>query len=310
MTGNPDVWSLPVDPNQGKVLGEMRRLTSNIAADNYPRVSADGKKVSFSSDRFKNADIYLKDLETGKETALTFTPVDEYFSIISPDRARVVYYGTGGEKGPGFFFYIVSSSGRPLKKICENCDGPFVDWSPDQTKLIRRTRGPGGLEHLVSRDIDSGQETPFVKHSKYSVSAAKLSPDGRWAAFQTVIDQTRRQIFVAPVQNWTAPGEAAWIPITDGSGRDLNAVWSPDGNFLYFFCERDGFRCFWAQRLDPATRRPVGAAFGVQHFHQARRSLLPFAEVRAIGLSLGRDKLVFSMAERTGNIWMAELPGK
>ena len=75
------------------------------------------------------------------------------------------------------------------------------------------------------RDLETREETPFLKHSKYGVTAAKLSPDGRWTAFQTAIDQkNRRQIFVAPVQNWTAPGETGWIPVTDGSGRDLNAV--------------------------------------------------------------------------------------
>ncbi len=35
---------------------------------------------------------------------------------------------------------------------------------------------------------------------------------------------------------------------------------------------------------------------------------MSFVEARAVGLSVRRAKLVFSMAERTGNIWMTELP--
>jgi hypothetical protein len=126
--------------------------------------------------------------------------------------------------------------------------------------------------------------------------------------FQTVTSQTQRQIFVARLQNWTAAGENDWIPITDGSGLDRNSVWSPDGNLLYFLSERDGFRCFWAQRLEPASKRPLGPAFAVQHFHQARRSLMAFNEVVEIGLSVARDKIVFSMPEYTGNVWMARFP--
>jgi hypothetical protein len=43
----------------------------------------------------------------------------------------------------------------------------------------------------------------------------------------------------------------------------------------------------------------------VQHFHQARRSLLSFTEVSDIGLVVAEDKILFSMPELTGNIWLA-----
>jgi hypothetical protein len=47
----------------------------------------------------------------------------------------------------------------------------------------------------------------------------------------------------------------------------------PDGNALYYASERDGYRCLWVQRLDAATKRPVGEAQVLQHFHDARASL-------------------------------------
>ena len=89
---------------------------------------------------------------------------------------------------------------------------------------------------------------------------------------------------------------------------DRYAFWSPDGKLLYFLSERDGFRCIWAQRLDPATKHPSGAAFPIRHFHTSRRSLATVGDPLYIGLSVAVDKLVFSMTERTGNIWMTELP--
>jgi hypothetical protein len=81
---------------------------------------------------------------------------------------------------------------------------------------------------------------------------------------------------------------------------------------LYFLSDRDGFRCIWAQRLDRATRRPAGAAFAVEHLHAARRSLTfgVNLEVGSIGLSLAADKLFFSLPERTGNVWIAQLEGR
>jgi Tol biopolymer transport system component len=121
-----------------------------------------------------------------------------------------------------------------------------------------------------------------------------------------VITQTQRGIFVAPLREWHTAPESSWIPITNGRTPDRNAVWSPDGNLVYFLSERDGFRCFWAQRLDAATKRPRGEPFVVQHFHQARQSY-DSDRFAGIQLSVGTDKLVYPNQERTGNIWLATL---
>lgn len=80
-------------------------------------------------------------------------------------------------------------------------------------------------------------------------------------------------------------------------------AWSPDGNLLYATSKRDGHLCIWAQRLHPVTKRPVGVPFAVFHSHDARLSLANQTENT---LSLAGNTIVFSMGERTGNIWMAE----
>lgn len=46
------------------------------------------------------------------------------------------------------------------------------------------------------------------------------------------------------------------------------------------------------------------AAVAAYHSHNPRRSLGNEGE---IGISVSRDRLLFSMGERTGNIWMVEL---
>jgi hypothetical protein len=42
----------------------------------------------------------------------------------------------------------------------------------------------------------------------------------------------------------------------------------------------------------------------IYHAHRALRSMIPM--VAATLISLTRNRIVFSLAERTGNIWMAE----
>ena len=123
-------------------------------------------------------------------------------------------------------------------------------------------------------------------------------------AFRTSITPTIRRIFIAPYHGATLIPESQWLPITDGQDMDRYASWSPDGNLLYFISEREGFRCIWAQRLDPATKRPTAEPFPVQHFHTSRRSLMTIGNPIYMSLSVSVDKLVFSMVERTSNIWM------
>ena len=55
--------------------------------------------------------------------------------------------------------------------------------------------------------------------------------------------------------------------------------------------------------LDPATKRPVGTPFDVAHFHGARHKL---REV-SFGPGVAADKLVFTMSDSTGNIWMTKI---
>jgi len=84
------------------------------------------------------------------------------------------------------------------------------------------------------------------------------------------------------------------------SAEDGHANWSPDGNLLYFLSDRDGFRCLWAQRLDPATKRPVASPFDVHHFHRTRLSTASLDHL-TVYVSDTRGRLSMDLAELTGS---------
>ena len=134
-----------------------------------------------------------------------------------------------------------------------------------------------------------------------------FSNDGKWVSFHITDGRPEvRQIFIFPFRSGFPKLDFKdCIPITNGNSLDREAVWSPDDNILYFLSERDGFRCIWAQKLDPATKHPRGEAYGVQHFHRVNRSLSSVpGTVAAIGLTVRPGQLVFSLGEITGNVWM------
>ena len=89
-TMGADIWSLPIDADRGKVQGLLKRITQDLADDYDPTLSTDGGTLVFRSRRAGRFDVFLRNLNTGQETALTQTPADDY-PVISPDGTRVAY---------------------------------------------------------------------------------------------------------------------------------------------------------------------------------------------------------------------------
>ena len=303
---NSDIWSLPIAANRGKALGELRAVVQSAAADVHPSLSNDGQKLAFNSTQSGHSEVWLKDMKTGKETALTGNPLKKGRVLLSPDGSKVAFVAFDGEKAN---IYSVASSGGPLQKLCENPNlrlieecGSLLNWSPSGRELLYHWGEPIRFGLI---DVLSGERRTVLQHSTYELLRGIVSPDERWIAFHVALSQNRSSVFVAPLRQVPAP-ESDWIRVTEGSGMDYWPFWSPDGRLLYFLSHRDGFRCIWAQPLNLETKHPVGSPISVLHIHSARRSLLNWRSSGEMGMSLTPDALVFSMLEITGNIWMAE----
>jgi Tol biopolymer transport system component len=302
LSQNTNVWGLPIDANSGKVLGDIGRLTESAARDIAPSISNDGKKLAFTRSSGRGVDIWLKDLESGQERRLVSNMSNPRTSMhMSGDGSKVVYGNLVNQKG---VVYALSTKGGEPESVCEDCGGGIGSVSHDGSKILWEINGARGV---VVFDTASGQKTEILKHPKHGGSMGRFSPDDRWIAFHTLPSPTTRQIFIAPFRGAVPIPQNEWIPITNGQAIDRYARWSPDGNLLYFISERDSFLCLWAQPLDPATKHPQGAAFSVRHFHTARRSLATIGNPGLMGMSVGTGRLIFSMTEQTGNIWINDL---
>jgi hypothetical protein len=150
-------------------------------------------------------------------------------------------------------------------------------------------------------DLSNQAKTTLLEHPRYSVNAADLSPDDRWIAF-TKMDPPREYAMIAPYRNAVVP-ENEWITVGEAS-RHEHVRWSPSGSVLYFRSSRDGHRCIWAQRLDPATKQPRGEPIAVHHVH--REGLRLYTDLFPLGLTVARDRLVYATDSLTSEIWMAE----
>lgn len=300
---NADIWGVPVSLNEAKLTGDPKRITRAASFNVYPSLSADGGKLAFLSNRKGNYNPWVLDLNSGVESPVISSSQDQMWPRISPDGTKVAYAET---RIGSYEHFLVSPAGGKVEVICQDCGPVISDWSKDGKKVLIDFTSPEKLKAISLLKLDSHDRVQILRHSRYNLSQAQFSPDERSIAFVSGMDSGRSQVMVAPYQNETRSPEGSWIPLTDGKSWDTAPSWSPDGKLIYFTSSRDGFRCIWAQRID-SSRKPAGAAFGVYHFHAARRSPA-LAPLNGIDMFLGAGQIFLSLGELTGNIWMAKVP--
>jgi Tol biopolymer transport system component len=321
---NVDLWSLPL-ARSGEAAGAPSALTQEPGQEHWPSTSADGRRVAFLAQRSSAATVKMLDLDTRQEIAVTVPPARAAYPRIAADGSQVVYLEptpvtqdgkppapTSGALPPlaqvprdqrGALRAVSVGPGGQVgvaRTLCEDCARPW-DWSRDGRYLA--IRGEGAILLL---DVATGALTPIASHATAGLFDLRFSPDDEWVTFTMNPGALRRRIVIAPFRGPALVPESEWITVVDSETLDRQATWFADGGGLYFQSDRDGFRCVWAQRLDPRTRRPLGPAFAVQHFHSMKRSIGPAAipDPGAISLAVARGLLVMSLGEMTGNIWM------
>jgi len=291
------LWAIPIDGNQGKPKGDLRRLSEGLAEHLYPTVSADGRRLAYTSNRSGNWDIYLRALDSGQERQeqlVVASPQQEQRAQISPDGARVAFNVFLSKR---FEIGVVPAKGGAPEMLCEDCS-PVVGWTPD-SKSILFYRGAPVAYFLL--DAADGKTRPLLRHAQWDLHRAQFSPDGRWIAVNAKISEQRSALFVVPYRDGAAAPEQQWVEITNGEGQDGGPLWSPDGNLLYFHSSRAGFTDQWAVRLDPATKQPKGQPFLVAAFHSRRRTF-----GGAQGYAVTKDWIIWALTERTGNLFFME----
>ena len=206
----------------GKEISEVGKpLGVNTCA-----LSPDGTRLAMSIRDAKSgrSDIWIRDLERGVTSRLTFDPKDEFAPVWSKDGKSVIFAsdrdGTNG-------IYEKSASGTgPTKKIWTSQDRIIPGGlSPDGRFLAVNRWTQGTVQTWILPMAGSKKPYAFL-HASFPEGMPVFSPDGHYMAY--VSNETGR--FEIYVRRFPGPS-GKWQVSAEGG---IDPQWSADGRTIYF----------------------------------------------------------------------------
>ncbi len=183
-----DLYTLPASG------GRATRLTSGLAFDSQPRVSPDGKRVAFVSDRSGSDHVWTMALDLKDTVQITKGNLE---AVSSPEwtpdgKGLVVTRGAAGPGGAKLWLYLVAGgSGVQLIREPPPRQTLGAAFGPDPRYLWYAFRDDGFQYNLrfpsyqvAVDDRDAGTQTVMTARQGSAFRPA-LSPDGKWLAYGT-----------------------------------------------------------------------------------------------------------------------------
>lgn len=257
--GNYEVYAMNPDGSA------LVNLTNTNATDAIPRVSYDGNKIVFMSDRGHpgNMDIWSMNSDgTGlfNLSSTNLPGASLWAAAPNFDGSKIVYMGPRTNTGGGYNLYVINGDGTGKTNLTANTgDGNFPYWSYDGSKIVFNSFRDNntGEEIYIMNANGSGQTRLTFTPGRdfYPV----ISPDGTKIAFTSELS-TNRQIHIMNVDG------TGRTNISGNTYNDQTAYFSPDGSKLSFTSDRAGDVEVYVMNVDGSNPTRITFAPGQEAY--------------------------------------------
>jgi DNA-binding winged helix-turn-helix (wHTH) protein/Tol biopolymer transport system component len=318
-SGSASIYQISISDRGQKLAPTLQLPLPEGGTHILPSVSRDGKWMAYDSiNSGKPNTVVLRDMRAGTDHVLDDKGRQlggSYELSISPDGSRVIFQrdckkGTWpGTASPLPCGFMVAAAGGQPEQICERCSPKGFSSDGSTVLLQKYDLSDADKDRIVALDLRTKTEHDFLSLPDAPVFHAYFSWDDRWVVFKKMQSGVSfpSQILIAPVRHGSAAPEAEWIAVTDGQHSDETPQFSADGKTVYFTSTRDGYLCIWAQRLDPATKHPLGPPFAYEHFHDSA-GRAGARNLTGSDLSVARDKILINLPQVHSDTWMTRMP--
>jgi tol-pal system beta propeller repeat protein TolB len=191
----------------------------------YPRLSADGKQLLYQSNRSGNWQLYIRNIDGGKEERIPNDKFQNNFPDWSPDNKWIAFVSDrdGNEE-----IYIMRSDGTGLKRLTDDKGRDIHPYfSPDgKTLLFNSTRDKEAFD-IFSMNLENGEITR-VTDTPDDETCARYSADMRYIVFLRN-NASSDDVFISDVKSGVTSNLTRTPRSTDGW-----PMWSSDGHWVYY----------------------------------------------------------------------------
>jgi imidazolonepropionase-like amidohydrolase/Tol biopolymer transport system component len=238
--------------------GDVERYVTGPGGSIRPTPSPDGKSLAFIRRVRYKSTLFVRDLESGRETPLfdgldrdlqeTWAVHGVYPSMAwTPDGKSIVFWAGGkiqridvaSKQVTNIPFHVkatrrVEETVRfPIDVAPEKFDVKMLRWvevSPRGTQVLYQALG-----YVYVRDLPDGTPRRLTKQNDHFEFYPSWSADGKWIVYSTWNDETFGAIRVAPA----AGGEGRVV--TNKPGHYIEPSFSPDGSKIVYRTTSDGY---------------------------------------------------------------------
>ena len=201
-----------------------------------PRVSPDGKRITFFTDDGEEAIVWTYEVSGASAKVRLTHGGNNRFPIWSADGTRIAFQ-SDREGDLAIFWQPADGTGAAERLTKPDKDTAHVpeSWSSKTNTFLYSVRSGSALS-LWTFSLPERKATPFGGVRSLNGSGAAFSPDGRWVAYST----TERGSTTISVQPFPATGARYELFGKDGDVPHMPA-WSADGKELFFDPRAGGF---------------------------------------------------------------------
>jgi len=189
-------------------------------------LSPGGGRLAVQIETDNRTDIWIKQLDRGPLSRLTFGGAENGIPTWSPDGKYVAF---GSLRDGHWSTWVKRADGSGAEELLVELDRGIweTQWSSDGEWLVISVDGPPGTDDIVGLRVGGDTVPVPLVAGEFDEFEPALSPDAGWLAYVSN-ESGRSEVYVRPFPN---TDDGKW-QISTGGGTE--PVWSRDGRSLYY----------------------------------------------------------------------------